>query len=236
MNGSLRWVFGVCVATCLFIVATALHAWGAAEVRGDPGEILLLTALGGVWLIFAVKLFSWLGLSFRDDVVERRNVAALVALCGAITAVSIIYAGGSLGEGPSYWDNFFSAGLGTAGWLLLWIVLELGAKVSISIAEERDVASGSRMCGFLLATGLMLGRAVAGDWESEAATIRDFFRDGWPAAMLCAIALPIERLARPSRRRPFPSWLSFGLLPGLFYLAFASGWLWHLGAWEGMPR
>ena len=56
------------------------------------------------------------------------------------------------------------------------------------------------------------------------------------AAVLWAIALVIERLLRPSRRRPFPAWPSCGLLPALFYLALAAAWLWHLGAWEGMPR
>jgi uncharacterized membrane protein YjfL (UPF0719 family) len=236
MNISIRWVFGVCVVASLVMVAVALHLWGAAEVRANEGRPLFLTMIGTFWLVFAIKLFSWLGLSYRDDVVERGNVAALVALCGASVAVAILYAGGSLGEGPSYWDNFFSAGLGTAGWLVLWIFLELGAKVSMSIAEERDLASGLRMGGFLLAIGLMLARAVAGDWESEVATIRDFFHDGWPAAILFAIALPVEIFGRPSRRCPSPPWPICGLLPALFYLALAGAWLWHLGAWEGMPR
>jgi len=236
MNGSIRFVFGACVAVSLIMVAVALRLWGAAEVRSNAGEVFFLTLVGAVWLIFATKLFSWLGLNFRDDVMERRNVAALVALCGALLAVAIIYAGGSLGEGPSYMNNFFSAALGTAGFLLLWIFLEFGAKVSMSIGEERDLASGLRMCGFLLAIGLVLGRAAAGGWHSESATVRDFMRDGWPAAILWAIALAIERLVRPSRRRPFPGWPICGLLPALFYVALAAVWLWHLGAWEGMPK
>jgi len=167
---------------------------------------------------------------------ERRNVAALVALCGALMAVAIIYAGGSLGEGPSYLNNFFSAGLGTAGLLVLWILLELGANASMSIAEERDLGSGVRLCGLLLATGPILGRAVAGDWHSAAATIRDFIRDGWPVTVLWAIAFAIERFARPSRRRPFPPWPSYGLVPAVLYLAIGTAWLRHLGRWEGMPR
>ena len=233
---TLRWWFGSAVATGLIMIAVALHLWGAAEVRADAGEVFFLTALGTVWLILATILFSWLGLSYRDDVVERRNSAALIALCGAILAVAIIYAGGSLGEGPSYWDNIFSAGLGTTGLLVLWILLELGAKVSMSVAEERDLASGLRMCGFLLATGLVLGRAVAGDWHSEAATLQDFVLDGWPAAVLCAIALVVERFARPSLQCPLPEWPGHGLLPALLYLALGGAWLWHLGAWEGMPK
>jgi hypothetical protein len=148
----------------------------------------------------------------------------------------MIYAGGSFGEGPSYLNNFFSAGLGTAGLLVLWILFEISGKASISITEDRDLASGIRLCGFLVAIGLVLGRAVAGDWHSESATVRDFVSDGWPAVLLCAVALVAERLLRPNRQRPFPSWGSSGLLPALLYLALASAWLWHLGPWEGMPR
>jgi len=236
MNSSVRWAFGFCVAASLIMVAVALHLWGAAEVRAKASDVFFLTFVGAVWLVLATKLFSWLGLSFRDDAVERRNIAALTALCGAVPAVALTYIGGSLGEGPSYWNNVFSASLGTVGLLGVWLLLELGAKVSVSIAEERDFASGLRMCGFLLAIGLVLGRAAAGDWHSESATVRDFIRDGWPATILWVIAFVIERLLRPSRRRPFPAWLSYGLLPALFYLALAAAWLWHLGAWEGMPR
>jgi hypothetical protein len=151
-------------------------------------------------------------------------------------AVAIIYAGGSLGEGPSYMNNFFSAALGTAGLLALWILLEASTKISVAIAEERDLGSGLRLCGFLLASGLVLSRAVAGDWHSEEATVHDFFRDGWPAAVLCGAALLIERFARPSRHCPFPAWPGHGLLPALLYLMLGGLWLWHLGAWEGMPR
>ncbi len=122
----------------------------------------------------------------------------------------MIYAGGGIGEGPSVLENIFSAGLGMAGLFILWFLLELGGHVSMSIAEERDLASGMRLCGLLLAAGLILGRAVAGDWHSAAATVGDFIRDGWPAALLCAIGIAVERFARPSHRCPIPPWGSRG--------------------------
>ncbi len=219
------------------MVAGMLHAWGAKEVRDDIGEVVFLAFVGAAWLLLAKKLlFPCLGLSFRDDVIERRNRASLAASCGASLAFAIIYAGGSIGEGPSYWENVFSVAVGTACWLVLWILLELGAKISMSIAEERDLASGLRLSGFLVATGLIIGRAVAGDWHSEAATIHDFFRDGWAASILFPTALLVEKFAQPSRRRPFPPWMSLGLIPALMYLAFGIAWLWSLGPWEGMPK
>jgi hypothetical protein len=237
MKSSLRWVGDVFFAASIIMVAALLHAWGAKEVREDANELVFLTIAGALWLLLARRLlFPCLGLSFHDDVVERRNRASLAASCGAVLALALIYAGGSIGEGPSYWSNVFSVALGTAGWLVLWILIEIGAKISLPIAEERDLASGLRLCGLLLANGLILGRAVAGDWHSEAATIHDLIRDGWAAPILCATALLVEKLAQPSRRHPFPAWTIDGLLPALLYLAFGMAWLSHLGAWEGMRK
>lgn len=231
-----RWIIGVCTAISLGLIVVSLACWGAREVRNDFGEAIPLIGAGGVWLLCARCLFPWLGLDIRDDALERKNAAALISLCAALLAVAIIYAGGNLGEGPSISENFFSAGLGTAVWFLQWLLLELGARVSVSIAEERDLAAGIRLAGFLLASGGILGRAIAGDWHSASATLFDCFHDGWPVAILLIIALPVEWLLRPSRRNPFPNWPACGLIPALAYLILAGIWLRHLGPWEGMPK
>jgi hypothetical protein len=231
----MRWIFRFNVAASLVLIAVALHKWGAAEIRADGGEVFFLTLAGAVLLMIATRVFPWLGVSVRDDVFDQRNEAALAAICGAEMSVTIIYAGGSVGEGPSYLDNFFCAVLGTASLAILWLLLEIGGKICRSITEDRDLASGIRACGFLVAAGLLLGRALAGDWNSVSATVHDFIHDGWPALPLCAGAMVIERFARPSRLQPFPAWRDFGLLPALLYLALAAGWLFHLGPWEGMP-
>jgi hypothetical protein len=130
MSSTARWVFGACIAASVLMIALALWQWGAAEIRENAGEIFFLTAGGAVWLALATGLFAWFGLSFRDDAVERRNVASLIALCGAVTAAAILYAGGSAGEGPSYLNNIFSVSLAAIGLFALWMVLEVGGKVS----------------------------------------------------------------------------------------------------------
>jgi hypothetical protein len=236
INRKLRWGFYACWIVSLASIAITLRLWGAAAVRAETDEIVFLTLAGVAWLLAASSLFPWFGLSLRDDVVERGNVAALAGLCGALVAIGLIYAGGGLGEGPAYSNNFFSAGLGTVALFVLWFLLEWGAKVSRSIVEDRDLASGIRLAAFLFAVGLVFGRAEAGDWHSAEATFRDFTRDGWPALVLGAVALVIEWRARPSRRRPFPNRVSHGALPACLYLTLAGGWVWHLGAWEGMGR
>jgi hypothetical protein len=220
---------------CLLLMAFALWFWGAKAVRGNLDEVFFLTLAGAFWLMVAHALFPWFGLSIRDDAWERKNVAALVALICALFSIAIIFAAGNLGEGPSYSENIFCAGLATGGLFGLWLGLELGGQMSVSIAEERDLASGVRFGGLLLAWGLILGRAVTGNWHSYAATIQHFLRDGWLAVMLCLLALVIERWLKPSRTRPFPSWPACGLAPALLYLMGAILWLWHLGRWEGMP-
>jgi uncharacterized membrane protein YjfL (UPF0719 family) len=228
--------FLVCAILSVALIAAALWLWGAKEVRGHYEEVSFLTSIGALWLVLAHALYPWLGLSVRDDAVERKNPAALIALACALLSTAITFAAGNLGEGPSYWENVFSGGLATGGLFGLWIGLELGGRVSVSIAEERDVASGLRFGGLLLAWGLILGRAAMGNWHSGEQTMHDFFRDGWLAAVLFLVALVIERFLRPSHARPFPARLVCGVLPALLYLAAAAGWLWHLGRWEGMPQ
>lgn len=229
-------VFLCCVAASLFVIGAALDWWGAKEIRGDTGEIFFLTLCGAFCLLLCIYLFKWLGISLRDDVVDRGNEGALIALCSGTMATALIYVGGSAGEGPSYLNNVFSVGLALAGLFFLWILMEAAGGISMSIAEERDLASGIRFGGFLLALGLVFGRAVAGDWHSVSATVHDFFHYGWFAVVICAVALVLERFARPNRQRPFPSWQMFGLFPALLYLAIAGGWLRHIGPWEGMPK
>ena len=224
-----------CMTSSVVLIALGVWVWGAVEVRGHIDQVLFLALIGFVWLIISTHLFSWLGLSVGDDVVERRNSAALIALCGGMLGVALTYAGGNLGEGPSYWNNIFSAGLGTLGFFILWLLLETIGTASISIAEERDLASGIRLGGFLVGVGLILGRAVAGNWHSESATVHDFIHDGWTAAALCLLASVAEWFARPTRKRTSPGWLKFGLLPAAVYVGFATAWLCHLGRWEGMP-
>jgi len=221
----------ICYFASLALVAGALWKWGAVEVRGHFDEVFFLTFLGVIWLIASLHIFPWFGLCIADDVIERCNFAALIALSGATLAIATIYAAGNLGEGPSYWNNIFSVAIGSIGFFVLWFIFEIGGRVSVSIAEERDLASGVRFGGLLLSMGLILARAVAGDWHSESATLKDLFRDGWTAAALCIIAVLAERLLRPSRAHPSPAWLGSGLFPALLYFACSCAWVIRLGRW-----
>lgn len=229
-------MLSACAIGSIAAIAAAVWFWGAIEVRGHPDEVLFITGAGVVWLRFLAAIFAWLGVSIRDDAIERRNPAALLVSCSAIIGLALIYAGGNIGEGPSYSNNFFSAGIATAAFFLSWLGLELATSVSRSIAEERDVACAVRFSGFLIASGLILARSVAGDWHSQWETLHDMLRDGWPAVVLCALEIIAERVWRSTPYHPFHNSLGFGLIPGTACIGLAMIWVWQLGRWEGIPR
>src|SRR5687767_6906794 len=180
----------------LAVVFFVLKRLADDEVRDDPRYIVLLLLLGGAWMGMISTVLHWWGVSLREDAVERRNIAATVAWCGTMLGVIALYSGGNTGEGPSLWNNVFSAGLGTLTLLLFWLVLHWTARISQSITIDRDVASGLRIGGFMLACGIVFGRALAGDWHSAAHTADDFIRDGWITGPMLGVAVIVELLAR----------------------------------------
>ena len=231
-----RGLMGFAVLVSLGVLAVVTWAWTAKEIRHGQPYMWLVLAMGGAWLSVCSGLFRWVGLSVREDACERRNRAAALAVSGGVVGAMFIFCGANTGEGPSFWNNVFSAMLGGAIWFALWQTLEDTTKVSLAITEDRDVATGLRLGAFLAAEGLVLGRALAGNWHSVGATTRDFLRDGWPAIVLLVIAAIIERMLKPTAANPFPAWPTHGALAALLYVAAAAGWVLRLGWWEGAPQ
>jgi uncharacterized membrane protein YjfL (UPF0719 family) len=225
--GGLGWVIG---------------RWADPDIPAFGGYVLLVLVMGGAWLTVSVGLFPWLGISLRDDALEQRNAAAVWALAGGILGVMLTFAGSSIGEGPSFWNNVVTGGLATGALLLGWLALASAGGLAHAIAQERDLAAGIRLAGALLALGLVLARAAAGDWRSLSATVSDVVRDGWFAGAIVAGALAAERtLAKRSDPGPGEAHLqrslaAQGIAPAIVYLAAACAWVWWLGWWEGSAR
>jgi uncharacterized membrane protein YjfL (UPF0719 family) len=216
----------------LAILMPVLLCFAAGDVRSDGFYIFLFMALGMAWMMLGVQFFPFLGLNVREDVVEQGNGAAVVALSGGVVGILLAYAGGNIGEGPTIWTTIFPCLLASAGLMLGWFLVELGSRVSLAITEERDCASGWRLAAFLVSSGLILGRAAAGDWQSTVATIRDFISQGWPVLVLTLIAILVERNFQPTLGRPKPSVWKCGLLPGLVFMGIALVVLIKLGRWK----
>ncbi len=203
---------------CALLLYFVLARWSAEDVRTDPAYLLFYMVIGIAWLgLFRLPL-PLLGLSVRDDVLERGNDAAVWAISGALIGGMCCFAGANVGNGPGWWVVLFSGLLSTAALLLLWWAVHLGSRLIEKITVDRDCGAGVRAAGFLVGAGLMLGRAAAGDWVSAAATMADFGRMAWPAAVLAGAVVMIERSCAPEFRNGLPALVMSGGLPALVYV------------------
>lgn len=227
----MRIPLGVLPIVCVASLILALRRWAAAVVRANPSEQAIVAFAGFFWIVVTAACFAWMGLSIREDAIEQRNGAATVAACGGIIGSFLLYLGASLGEGPSYESNAFSIGLAAPSWFATWAVLNWLGNSSVSVTEERDSASGWRLAGYLTATGIIFGRAVAGDWTGMEGAVRDFFRDGWPGFALALPAVWVERMFRPTLQLPAPAVWFYGIVPAGIYVAIAVGVCIRLGPW-----
>lgn len=196
---------------CAVSLLAVLLTLSADDVRRDPKYILLYLLLGAAWIGAWSKFFGTFGLSLRHDVAERHNRAAAIALAGALLALTLCFAGGNIGNGPGWWVVAVCAALSSGALFVLWMAIEWATGVSEAVTVDRDVAAALRLAGLLIAIGVILGRAVAGDWFSLDATVADFWRAGWPAALVAGAGIVVEKFVP---RAP-------GLLTLLAYLSAA---------------
>jgi uncharacterized membrane protein YjfL (UPF0719 family) len=227
-----RWPLLLVPAVCGAVLFGILKTWAASDVRDAPEYLYLYFAVGAAWVGLGAFLLPYFGLSARDDVIERANSAAAYAVGGALLGLTFCYAGGNIGDGPGWWVVLFCAALATGGMLLLWTFLNLTTGLADTVTIDRDPAAGVRLAGFLAGTGLILGRAVAGDWTSVDAAIHDFLRVGWPAAGLWLLAVFVERGLRPRPGRPAGSVVTEGFGPFVLYLGIALYIVWRAGTWS----
>ncbi len=235
-NGALRDFPRVCRAPFLSAPASALvlflvlKKFASHDVRDDGTYLFFYVAMGAAATGLAVVVLDALGLSFRDDVVERRNPAACLVYTGVFPGVSLAFAGANIGDGPGWWVVVFSSGLSLGTVLMGWLLVDYIARVGEAIVVGRDAAKGLRMAGWFVAMGAITGRAAAGNWESVQATTGDFFDVAIGAGALIALAAAIEAYA-PSRPSTEGGLVSRGVFPALLWIAVAAAYLGWVGIW-----
>lgn len=177
---------------CFFIIFFAIVLHASFDVVTNQFYIALYTVLGFAWIHFGVKmLFFLFDLSVVDDVLHSGNKAALFPAAGGIAGLTLIYAGANIGDGPGFWCVFFAGGLGIILWILLILLINLITRIWDRILIARDIGSGIRFGGYLVASGLILARASGGDWFGFFPTITDF-ADGWVILPLTIVYILIE--------------------------------------------
>ncbi len=216
-----RWLLDVAPLLSAAVLFLVLKGAAADDVRNDSAYMTLYFLLGMAWVGVSLRCLPLLGLSVRDDVLERGNAGASYAVAGAMLAITLCYAGGNVGNGPGWWVVVFSAALATAALFVAWFLFESMAWISDVITIDRDTSAGIRLGGLLVACGAIFGRAVAGDWVSAAATVGDFASVAWFALVLVALAALVERAARPTPERPTSPTFAFGLVPAVLYIVAA---------------
>lgn len=203
----------------LLAMYLVLRGFASADVRDSPVYLAFYLILGSMWLVVNRWLAARLGLSWVDDTHDRRNPAAVLALCGALFGAAACYTGGNIGDGPGWWCVVVTAGVANLAWLAVWVVLERLAAVSEAITVERDLGASLRVGALLAACGLVAGRGAAGDWFDLGSTFVDFGRTAWPLIPLAALAVWVER---SRARRPVTetgSWMVPSVALTLVYLA-----------------
>lgn len=228
---SSRW--GMTVPPLLSAIAllAVLANFSSHDVRSDPVYMGFYTAVGAAWVGIGASSFPVLGLNPRDDIVERRNMAAGFAVSGAILGLTLAFAGGNIGDGPGWWVVFFSSGLASAGLIVLWIVVDLATRVVDAVTIDRDTAAGVRFGALLLAAGLILGRGAAGNWVSASGAVTDFLEVAWPAPFLAVAEAFFGNLRRILGSHENPPVSLSGVLPALLYIGAAAAWVVSLGWW-----
>jgi uncharacterized membrane protein YjfL (UPF0719 family) len=226
-----RWGLFVFPLLGAALLAAVLRLFSSWDVQSSPVYTAFYLVMGAAWVGFACRFLALFGLSARDDVIERGNPAATFAIGGALLGLTLCFAGGNIGDGPGWWVVVFSAALSTLAFFLLWALLHRYTGLADAVTIDRDPASGLRLAGYFIGSGLILGRAVAGDWASMTATVVDFVATGWPVALLWAAAVLLERTFQPTRERPFPSPVSHGLAPLAAYVGLAAFFVAQAGGW-----
>jgi uncharacterized membrane protein YjfL (UPF0719 family) len=181
---------------CMFFLFAIVGEWSAKSVKSNFSTSVLFYSFGASWLGLTQLIFGLLGVSTRDDVIERRNPAAAWVVSGQLLGTTFCIAGANVGNGPGPEAVMYHVAISTSTFILSWLLVNSIASIADTITIDRHVGAGIRTCGWLIATGIILGEAVTGDWKAAPSTLRDFTAYGWPAAALALLVGLFERRMR----------------------------------------
>jgi len=226
---SLLWLWPLIMLSLLTIIL--LH-YSADDVRNDIVYLIMYIVMGAAWIVGGMKCMDMLSISARDDVAERNNPAALAAVLGATTGITLAFAGGNIGNGPGWWVVVISSGIATISLMLSWVFINIIAPVADNIAIDRDTSCGWRMGIVLACIGVIAARGAAGDWVSVNATISDFWIVFWPVVPFLLLISICEKLIKPRVDDRVLDIFVNGIMPSVIYITLTFFYLRHVGWYE----
>jgi hypothetical protein len=186
-------IFGIVPVVSFALIYYTLKVLASFDVVNDGIYIFFYLILGLTWVYLGmIMVFRYFDLSWIDDGLNLNNKSAAIAIVGAYLGLTVIYSGANIGDGPGWWCVIIAGGMGLISWFVLGKIFNKYTHVFERVTVNRDIYCGIRLGAYLLASGLILGRASAGDWTSFFDTIVEFLV-GWPAIVLTILAILIER-------------------------------------------
>ena len=205
--------------------------------------VVLYAALAYTCLLWGGLWRPVLGIWTPSDVVERGNLAAGLVIAGFLLGTMFAFGGALTGEDASCRGDHagrpicqeirtFSPGAtyGFGGWhvvlvffLLAYVELRanmalvdrLGGGLSRQARLDRDPSAGLLLGAVAVASGLVSGRAAAGDFTGWGAAFQDYWSRLWPILIVPAVGALVGFLTT-DRARPL-------LWRGLTSLALVAG-------------
>lgn len=173
---------------------------------GAASDILGVYTILYVLLAFAVLLYAGfrfpvVGVYYPADVLERGNLAAALTLSGFALGTAFAFGGALTGEGPGWWVVvvfFFLAYWELRGNMAL--VGKLG-DLDEEMRVERDVSAGALLGAVALASGLVSGRAAAGDFTGWERDLPDYAKRLWPLLVIALVGALAGAWSRFSERK-----------------------------------
>ena len=186
---------GIAVAGYLFGVI-----WTTTVLLGNLSYTLVPDILGvllygcvGIVLLTGVALVTcrvFLGMAVQEQLAAR-NVAAGIVVAGVYIATSLTYSGGLSGEGGGFWIMLLFFLLGQVA--LLGITYAFRWLTSYDDVQEiasGNIAAALALTGLLIAVGLIVARAVSGEYLGFLRSLGSFL-----LALLLVVALyPVRQV------------------------------------------
>ena len=157
----------------------------------------------GLYAFLSLAILLWAGFRFPvqgvyhpADVLERGNLAAALTIGGFALGTAFAFGGALTGEGPGWWVVivfFVGAYIELRGNMAL--VARLGG-VDEEMRLERDVSAGLLLGAVAVASGLVSGRAAAGDFTGWERDIPDYLKRLWPLILVAFLGVGVGTFTR----------------------------------------